>query len=735
MKAAQKSTTRLAATLYAGCILSAPSISYAQAELPNERSQAEASNHEIVVTAQRRSEVSTDVPISIVSISSDQLSRANVQQIADIEKLTPGVRFRGASNFVQPSIRGISTSLVGSGVGSNIGIYVDGFYASTAAGSNFQLLNVENIQVLKGPQGTLFGRNTTGGAILVTTARPSTETAGKVEASYGRFNAQRYQAYFTTGLSETVAFDIEGLHSRGDGYFRNIADGKRNSGAYKNSTLRMGLDWQPSDTTSFLFRYQYSDTDDPTFIQSNALTQGGRPLTVGSIIPGTIIATRPGEVAKTAAQPSSFTAKTDIFQITGHIDAGFADLSSYTQYRKERTQAFNDLDYSSAPVAYLILPQTVKIFTQEILLTSKPGPALQWTVGAFILDQKDSFPASDISIGGGEPLLTAATGLTTRSYAAFADVTYQLNEKFFLTGGIRYTREKGVNAFRYSGPLTGNLGLTEYPTLTQNHVTPRLVVRYKPSENSSIYASITRGIKPGIIDTNDSDVTARIKPEKLTSYEAGYKYSSRAISIDLSAYYYDYKDLQVSIPIGPALLVRNAASSRIYGAEAQMRYDFGGGFEMTGGIAYNNARYRNFPTSQVFYQCLDPIACGAQFGTFPISTSDSSGYRMQMAPVFTASLSPSYAVDLGGGELRLSGNFYYSSSYYLDTSQQFRQPAYATVDLRTEWTDPSERYTLAIYGSNLTNKRHLLQVGPNNFGIGALWSAPITYGASVRAHF
>lgn len=693
------------------------------------------SDFDIVVTAQRRSELSRDVPIAIVSVSGDQLDRANVQQIADLGKLTPGVRFRGSSNFLQPSIRGVSTSLVGSGVGSNVGIYVDGFYASTAAGSNFQLLNTESIQVLKGPQGTLFGRNTTGGAILVTTVSPSVETDGSLELSYDRFDAARAQGYFTTGLSETVAFDIEGLISRGDGYFNNVATDNRDNGQFENWSLRMGLEWRPSDAASFLFRYQHSSTDDPTFIQTNAIAQNGRALTIGAVIPGTPIATRPGTVAQSARQPASFTAETDIYQLTGKIDAGFADLASYTQYRSERTQGYSDLDASAADVAYLILPQSVKIFTQELLLTSKPGPALQWTVGAFMLDQKDSFPASLLSISGGAPQLTAATGLKTRSFAAYADATYQLGEKVFLTGGVRYTREKGFDAFRFSGPLTGDLGLVEYPDLTRNYVTPRLVLRYKPDTSSNLYASITRGTKAGIIDTNDSDIGARIRPEKLTSYEIGYKYGGRALSIDLSAYYYDYKDLQVSIPIGTAMLVRNAANSRIYGGEAQVRYTFGSGFDLNAGAAYNNARYRKFPNSQVFTQCLDFAACGAGYGLFPIQISDSSGFRMQMAPELTANLSPSFSFGLGGGEAMISGNFYYSSSYYLDTSQQFRQSDYATLDLRAEWTDPSEHYTLALYGTNVTDKRYLLQVGMNNFGIGGLWSAPATYGASIKARF
>jgi iron complex outermembrane recepter protein len=735
MDSAARRAARIAALLGSAGLMAMAGTAQAQDAGSNASEVSTASEgYDIVVTAQRRSELSRDVPIAIVSLSSDQLDRADVQQLADVGKLAPGVRFRGSSNFLQPSIRGVSTSLIGSGVGSNVGIYVDGFYASTAAGSNFQLLNLENIQVLKGPQGTLFGRNTTGGAILVTTARPSSDPQATFEASYGRFNAQRYQGYATTGLTEGLAIDVEGLFSKGDGYFRDIVTRAKNTGAYQNWSVRTGLSFEPSDGVSFLLRYQHSDTDDPSFVQSNTLVSNGKPVSTAAAF-GLPIATRAGEVAHSPTQPVSFTAKTDVVQLTSKFDLGFAELASYTQYRKEETQAFSDLDASPAPISYLNLPQSVSIFTQELLLTSKPGPALQWTVGAFMLHQTDSFPNSTLSINGGPFLLTAATGLKTRSYAAYADGTYQFGEKLFVTAGIRYTKERGVDAFRFSGPLTGNLGLTSYPTLDQNFVTPRLVIRYKPDENSSLYASVTRGTKAGIIDTNDSDVNTRVRPEKLTSYEAGYKYGDRRFSIDLSAYYYDYQDLQVSIPIGTALLVRNAANSRIYGAEAQLRYSFGGGFEITGGVAYNNAKYRRFPNSQVFTQCLDPVACGSGFGLFAISVSDSSGLRMQMAPEFTATFSPSYTVDLAGGELNLSANLYHTSSYYLDTSQRFRQPGYTTLDLRAQWTDPSDHFTLAVYGSNITGERFMTQGGPGNFGGNALWSPPATWGASARVHF
>ena len=146
---------------------------------------------------------------------------------------------------MQPTIRGVGTSLVTSGGGANVGIYVDGFYSPNPLAAEFDLLNVQSIQVLKGPQGTLFGRNTTGGAILVSTTEPSTDTSATVQVGYGRFNSQRYQAYGTVGLTDSIAFDVEGLLSQGDGHTEDLITGSDTVAEYENSTVRVGAEGRP----------------------------------------------------------------------------------------------------------------------------------------------------------------------------------------------------------------------------------------------------------------------------------------------------------------------------------------------------------------------------------------------------------------------------------------------------------------------------------------------------------
>ena len=207
---------------------------------------------EIVVTAQRRSERQVDVPISIAAIGPQQLTTANVQSLADISKVTTAVRFDSQAAFVQPSIRGIGTGITTSGGGANVGIYVDGFYSPNPLAADFQLLNVSSIQVLKGPQGTLFGRNTTGGAILVSTADPSAKADFQAKATYGSYGAQRYEGYATFGIAQGVAMDVEGIYAKGDGFLTNIIDNDHDVGAYENWTVRTGLKVQLSPAVSIL---------------------------------------------------------------------------------------------------------------------------------------------------------------------------------------------------------------------------------------------------------------------------------------------------------------------------------------------------------------------------------------------------------------------------------------------------------------------------------------------------
>tara|TARA_R110000772_G_scaffold210473_2_gene321164 strand:- start:1003 stop:3204 length:2202 start_codon:yes stop_codon:yes gene_type:complete len=691
----------------------------------------------IVVTAQRREENARDVPITLTTITSEALGQGDVQQLSDIAKLTPALRFDNQGGFAQPTIRGVGTAVSASGSGSNVGIYIDGFYAPNPLSADFQLLSVESVQVLKGPQGTLFGRNSTGGAILVTTSEPSSEMRAVAEVSYGSFNAQKYQAYVTGG-SDTVAFDLAGLYRKGNGFVRNIVTGSKKDAAYDAWSIRAGVKVNLSDSASLLFRYTHADTEDPTSLVTNAYVDAnGTALSTGAIVPGAVVATRPNQVSNTS--PTLFDSKVDSYQLTGEFDLGFGTLTSYTQFRKESSTSFLDLDSSSAPIFDVDFFITDKIFTQELLLTSNGDGPLVWTLGAFYFSDKNRFERLNGYSGGVFAGLISRSQTDTKSAAAFADLTYAVSPSFFVTGGLRYSNDKVKNGGFFVGPLGQGLGLfptqgfNPIPTISDNRLTPRVVLRYKPTEDSSVYASYTRGHKAAILNPNGFTTTP-VNSEKITSYEVGYKYASRGLSFDVSAYYYDYTDLQVASYNGTQSIITNAADSRVYGLEGQLSYEVSDNFQFNLGAAYLDGKYENFLTSPEFLQCLVP-ACGLAFGTFPATTNDSSGFRMQRSPKFTGNMGMRYSTDLGGGRFALSGNLSYTSKIFFDTSQQFSQKGYELVSLRAEWTDPSEHFTLAIFGDNVTDSKYQNQVLAGQTGIQSTWGFPATIGGSIRIKY
>ncbi|HMP56604.1 MAG TPA: TonB-dependent receptor [Novosphingobium sp.] len=718
-----------------------------------------ASESEIVVTAQRREERLVDVPISVANLSAAALSAANVDELVDIVNVTPGVRFDFSGGFFQPTIRGVGTAITTSGGGSNVGIYTDGFYSPNPLSVDFDLMKVRSIQVLKGPQGTLFGRNTTGGAILVQTAEPSQDASAEVRASYGRYNEMKLQAYATTGLGEGVAVDIEGLLKKGDGWLRALNTNQR-LGKYENWSVRTGLKIESGDVSALL-RYTRTDIDDPTSVLDatyfNPSFGSGKP---NFAVLGTTATHSKNRIAIDNAA-EYFRAKTDVVQLTIKADLGFADLTSYSQYRHEDVDSSIDLDHSGVPIFQLGLPNNNRTTSQELLLTSKPGGALTWTAGLFWFSNKDQYithidnaglaPKSRIRLGG--------SSSTTKSLAAFVDMTYEVTSQLFLTAGARWAKDKVSDSYwntRFLAPsyVDGNgqtvaapRGQVAVPGISDDRVTPRFVIRYKPDDTSSIYASYTKGYKAAIIDVGGSCQNAPlftcnpVNPESIDAFEAGYKYSSGPLNFEASAFYYDYKNLQVSLFLAGQASIINAAKSEIYGLDGSLRYDITDGFTVNLGAAWTHGRYKKFVNAPIYVNCaglgqatLD--SCNANGISYVVLGQNLTNVKMQRTPEFTGNVGANYRTDLGGGELALSGNWYFSSKFFFGPSgTQFPQGAYDTLSLRAQWTDPSDTFMVALWGNNVTNSRYLTGAQYNNFAIGANWNKPATYGLELGVRF
>ena len=705
------------------------SLSIAIAAASGMVSAVESTLNEVMVNAQRRAEVSQDVPITINTLDADLLSDAGVSQLTDISELTPGLRFDASSAFVQPSIRGVGNAVVSPGSTSNVGIYVDGFYVPNPLAVDFQLMSLESVQILKGPQGTLFGRNTTGGAILVNTSKPSSETRGTLEASYGSYNEKHVGFYGTTGLTENVAMDVEGTWESGDGYWDNIITGNDDDAEFDNWSGRIGLAWDISDKASLLLRYTHHDVDDGRSVAYNVAKIDGQFLVS---LPTSLFTGDPDKIS--VELPIGFTSESDIYQATFRYDMGFATLTSYTQYREDESHVLIDNDGSGVTVAQLDINPKDETFTQEFLLTSNSDGPLQWTAGLFYMDYTDDYipfkgiiPAfgivDDFAVVGGSTT-------TIESLAAYLDATYQLTDGLYVTLGYRVGRDDNTDSEAYNfffpdPTINGPVPVDDYKDTEE---TARAVVRYELDDNSSVYLSYTEGYKAGFLDVPNPPPADRIKPEQIEAYELGYKYAGERVSLEIAYFDYDYQNLQVSrYPEGTAITV-NADSASINGIDAQLRFSPTESLQLMAAGTWLDAEYDDFPD---YFKYLFDSGTGL-WGNID---QDVSGQTMQRAPKFTGTLSAKYEMELADGVLALSGNLYYTSKYYFDADETLEEPSYTTVGLRAAWTDPSQRYTVALYGNNVTDEEYRAAVNETFSGPTAVWAAPATYGASVKVNF
>jgi iron complex outermembrane recepter protein len=749
----------------AGLLLVVPLGLHAQQQASTPAEAPAGGLEEIVVTAQRRAENAVDVPISITALSQEQLTTANVQSLGDIQKLTPALRFDYQTGFAQPTIRGIGTGITTSGGGSNVGIYVDGFYSPNPLASDFQLLEVSSIDVLKGPQGTLFGHNATGGAIVVTTADPSVDPRAEAKVSYGRFASQKYQAYATGGYG-IVAADVEGVYSKGSGFITNIYDDDSHVAAYENWTIRTGLKFQFTDTLSALFRYTHSNQDDPSTQMLNSNTDTSINPTTGQpwgiqtyTVPGTYT-TNPNQIA--ANLPRLYTNDSDIITGTIKYDLGFANFTSLSQYRQENVNQSEALQQVALPIFQLGLPIFDYTTTQEFLLTSKPGPRLQWTAGAYYLSYRDTYVTYIDSIPGPPRFRLGGSSTTTQNIAGYLDATYEVIPRLFFTAGVRYAHDAVLDAYYNPSPFVGANPNQEIkvPSINSTKTTPRVVLRYKLTDDSNVYASYTEGYKAAILDVGgscqdfqDNYKCNNVQPEDVHAYEVGYKFDDHRIANEVAAFLYNYKNLQVSeFLAGAEAYIVNAAQSRIYGLEDDFHFNLNEHFQVNAGFAWTHARYLQFGGSlnaqgqvigaPVYATCPanPPPALQADCtpGTYAyVNTSTVlSDVHMQHSPDYTATLEPRVSTgQTAFGEFAFSSNLYYTSRIYFSPSgTQFQQPAYAALDVRGQW-NPSKNYYAAVYGVNVANSRYRNQVQYNGFGIGAGWSAPAVWGVEFGVKF
>ncbi|MBB3862340.1 iron complex outermembrane receptor protein [Novosphingobium hassiacum] len=690
---------------------------------------------DIIVTAQRRSEQLQRVPIAITALTGATLARAGVGDTQAIAVATPGLQLNSARSSVTPFVRGVGSQSISAGDEGATAIYVDGVLNSVSAANVFALNNVERVEVLRGPQGTLFGRNAVGGLINIITKSPSNSFEANAEVGYGNYDTVFGTAYLAAPITDQIATDfaIYGSH-QGDGWGRNFNlgnDVNRN----REWAARSKLVGSVGATGKVTIAGDYSRADND--IGSTRQPIAGSRAAGGGVLTGTIYDSN-GNLPIIARKEQYGVS------VKAEADAGPFHLQSTSAYRHYDININLDSDGTPVRVVDIRTHEITKTFQQELLATATLGQ-LDLTLGGFYFRSDARYLPVEARSG-----LTAAANadtfsrMLTNSYAGFVQGTYRFTEKTRFTAGLRYTQDnRTIDATQYAAPgnprpvgtiLNSTATLPSSATdKTFNKLTWRFALDHQLAASVLVYASQSRGFKSGVFSTAAPFAPA-VEPETLDAYEIGIKSDlfDRRLRVNLAAFHYTYANIQLtSITSGGVPQLLNAASSRYNGVDGEIVYVPAvsrGSLTLRTAFSILGAHYSSYPNA-VF---LTPRPTGGNIQ----STGDATGNRSVNSPRFTSTVGIDYEVPLNGSiKAGLNATWSYNDGFFWDSQNRLRQPSYNIVNMQASLATLDSRWRLRVYARNLLNEQYYSFLSPGTFGDPGAPAAPRTYGVAIARTF
>ncbi|MDC1513865.1 TonB-dependent receptor [Porticoccaceae bacterium] len=689
---------------------------------------------EIIVTAEKREASMQDVPITISAFTGDRLEQSGVTETLDLEMVTPGLSFSTDTRAGQVFIRGVgSTTLSGPGADPSASTYIDGVYQGRFVGSLVDILDVERVEVLKGPQGTLYGRNSTGGAIKYISKAPGRDFGGSIKTKVGNYDLRSISVMLDTPLiQDKLLLRSTLLKKDRDGYTEII-----------NSTSDKGND--RDDLAAARFTLQYLPTDDvDVVLHASAVNDDGN---VGAqkqfIDPDSgqfttaLMIDDPRKIASEldAAEAPLRSRQIDV-QV--NLDLGWAKLTSITAY-SDGDFKLKSLDVDATELAILRQGRPAvdgepaidgtggdsQALSQELTLASSGQNKLDWTVGAFYLEEETHWIT-----GFDLPTFSffssfRAINETTAS-ALFGDATYHITDKLRLNAGVRYSKETKDYAVRNeSNGVVGEYAIGEGEW---DEWTPKVGLDYSFSDDVMVYFTASKGFKSGAFNLTGGPA---VDPEFITAFEIGAKtmWLDSRLRLNASAFSYDYTDLQVQTFDLEALAetINNAAEADIQGLEIAATALLSESFQMDIGLSFLDAEYGEFLRQDSFD---------------PDTILNLEGNKLSQAPKFTASVGIAYSRQIEGlGNLLARLDYYYSDKkYFSELNGDAFQDSYELVNARIGFESQDGAWNISFFGKNLTDelvfasKRfNVAFYGEDGF-LTAL-TPPRTYGVSVDYNF
>ncbi|WP_221794448.1 TonB-dependent receptor [Aquisediminimonas sediminicola] len=738
----------------------------APAQAADASTQANDSNQiqDIIVSARRRNETLQQTPIAMTAIVASQLESKASVSIADIQGTAPNLLITqqvtgGAAANI--SIRGLSFADIEKSFDPTVAVVVDGAFIGTSTGQLLDFFDIDSIEVLRGPQGNLFGRNTIGGVINIKRSRPKEELGGKFEMEYGSFNTMSERGVLHVPLVKDKLFaKVFAFHTQTDGFYKYYTDRSPRGGG-NNTNFGASFLYKASEDFDALLTLEKQVSEQDNVVSNISGT--GEVFCLFAAVPGECNRNTTKDLYTVFADPGQARYSSPAATLEMNWNAGLVKLTSLTNYRESKDSSYEDVDSFAEPFYKVDRHSKYRQISQELRASGQFAENFDFVVGGYFFDSKYTLNQKT-SLFGGDFYQSQITHGTSQSVAAFGDFNWEFLPKLRLNFGGRVTHDKkGLDT---SAPD----GAGVFTDFGWNHkswtkFTPKVSLDYRPTHDLMVYGSWSQGYRSGGFSGRGLDqvsATTPFNPEKVNSFEAGVKAElfDRRLTLNLAGFYVKYKDIQETITksggsTGNITIVENAASAKVKGIEADFTARPIDGLTVRGSLGYLHNRFSGF-TNKEAWSITDGDDNVLDSG---LHIYDYSGVNMIYAPKITASVSFEYKYELGNDhQVRLNGGYRYIGAYDQQVSRDARIPTIqdnGTTVLtsndprvranKQSLLDASLSYILptgggetriTVFGRNLLDNR-----GPATaFTVAGLWSfatarEPRVYGVQVGYKF
>jgi iron complex outermembrane receptor protein len=711
---------------------------------------------EVVVTAQRRSESVQDIPVAITAIGASMLAERGISDIESLAASVPGLHFSQSGSNTRITVRGIGSEQTTVTGDPGVALHVDGVYQSRASAGSTLFYDLARVEVLRGPQGTLYGRNATGGSINLISQRPEDDLNGDIEFQIGDYSQRRMRGVINAPLIEDkLLLRVSGQRETRDGYFENLAPGADDLEDRDSLNLRSQLLYLLNEDVEVLLNLTYA-TDEGAGEGAKVLGDYPAPTGFNKFMNLYYPAATPNSDDPWTVSTSGVGKRDNSSKgasVTLNWNLGSIALKSITAWHEGIVDALADGDFSDADILNENRYQNSSQTSQELQLSSVSAGPLEWVAGVYWLAEESDvdywlndqgaglsslthpvfqqiviFPSIDVGLDR-PAYFGNRSSIESDSFGAFGQASYSVTDTLEVTAGLRYSEDE----------KSADIGRKEFgkPALevfskedSWSKVTWKLGTNWHATEDSMLYASVSTGFKSGgFLQISNAD---SYDDEQILAWEIGAKnrFFDDRMQANISAYYYDYTDMQLRTIRDLNSVVTNAGEAEVKGIEIEMLARPIDGLELSAALAYTHAEFTD-------YQDDDPL------DSIPKSSPlDLSGNDLARSPDYTVNLSAAYTWQLPWGSLTSSVRYYWSDEVYFSAYNRANrdyQDSYHKTDVSLAFESSDETWTATMAFQNLEDAEVASNISLGDASLGgsdrAQWQAPSIFRLSLGYHF